>query len=148
MVVRFKRRAKRRPIPNKKDWAGFEKDLDVQYFHRLAFGKSNEEIQPLFENGRSIVRSDELLFAPRAVFQYYVHGFAAYLMSAKGKGDSDAASSFLGLLKTREDRDSGSVKEIYAELATYVEFVASHQDYFEADQNIYGNFADRVNDIR
>jgi hypothetical protein len=59
-------------------------------------------------------------------------------MSAKGKGDSDAASSFLGLLKTREDRDRGSVKEIYAELAIAIEFVASHQDYFEAIKTFTG----------
>lgn len=144
----MKKRMKRCAIPNEMDWAGFEKDLDVRYFHRLAFGKSNEELQSLFENGRSIERSSELLFAPPKVFQYYVQGFAAYLMSAKGRGDSDAASSFLRLLKGREDREPGSVKKVYAQLENCIEFVGSHQEQFDADQDIYGNFAELVSDIR
>ena len=118
------------------------------YFHGLVFGKSNAEIKPSFENGRSIERSSELLFAPVAAFQYYVQGFAAYLMSIKAKGDSDAANSFLGLLEAREKRDPGSVKSIYAALADSIEFIGSHQEHFEADQDIYGDFVDRAEIVR
>ncbi len=55
-------------------------------------------------------------------------------------GESDEASSFLRLLIGREERDPGSVAEIYADLEEVVEFVASHQDYFEADPAAYGDF--------
>ena len=98
--------------------------------------------------GRFCERSSELLFAPVAVFQYYVQGFAAYLMSIKAKGDSDAANSFLGLLEAREKRDPGSVKAIYAALADCIEFIGAHQEHFEADQDIYGDFADRAEIVR
>jgi hypothetical protein len=130
--LQMKKRVKREPIPSKSDWAGFESDLDVRYFHGLVFGKSNAEIQSFFENGRSIERSSELLFAPVAVFQYYVQGFAAYLMSIEAKGDSDAANSFLRLLEAREMRHPGSVKPIYAALADCIEFIGAHQELHRA----------------
>jgi hypothetical protein len=34
----MKKRVKRDSIPSKSDWAGFESDLDVRYFHWRAFG--------------------------------------------------------------------------------------------------------------
>lgn len=134
-------------IPGKADWEGYDADLDVKHLHKLFFGKDNSEVERHFANGRAIERMDELLFAPRRVFQYYVHAFVGYLRSEEAKGDSDAASPFLSLLESREKRDPGSVAAIYSQLSQSIEFVASHQEYFEADPNIYGDFRERAKRI-
>jgi len=135
-------------IPNEKDWQGYNRDLDVRYLHELFFGKSIDDVQQYFGEGNSIERMDELLFAPRAVFQYYVLAFAKYVRSDKAEGDPDSASSFLHLLEAREERDPGSVEDIYDSLSETVDFIASHQEYFDANESIYGDFKKRAQDIR
>ncbi len=129
-------------IPNSADWKGYEADLDVRHAHKLMFGKSIDEIQLYFGGVQSISRADELQFMPRAAFQYYVFAFSQYVMSEAARGDPDSASPFLRLLVKRERQDPGSVKKIYRRLKSTVEFVASHQDYFDADYDIYGIFND------
>jgi len=136
-------------IPGPKDWEGYEKDLDVRYAHKLFFGKSVPEVMEHFSvGGRCIERASELLFMPRKAFQYYVQAFAEYIKSEKAAGDSDAASPFLRLLLNREERDPGSVMEIYGKLSDTVDFVASHQDYFDAPRDIYGSFQELGDKIR
>ncbi|WP_226470250.1 hypothetical protein [Luteimonas panaciterrae] len=127
-------------IPGENDWIGYESDLDVKYAHRLMYGKSNEEILHLFGGTQSIDRADELLFMPRRAFQYYIFAFAQYLMSSEAKGNSDAASPFLRLLIAREERDPSSVSMIYRKLQPIVDYVATHQEWFDADPDIYGSF--------
>lgn len=135
-------------IPDGSAWRGYENDLDVKYLHRLFFGKSSAEVQEHFGRGRSIERMDELLYAPRLVFQYYVHAFASFVMSDKAKGDPDSASSFLSLLEAREEREAGSVRQIYASLAHCIDFVANNQVHFKAGLEIYGDFEERAQRIR
>jgi hypothetical protein len=128
-------------IPGPDAWEGYEDDLDVTYAYNLFFGKSVQEVMKYYSaDGRCIERADELRFVPRQVFQYYIQAFTEYLCSKRAVGDSDAASPFLNLLLDREERDPGSVMEIYDKLSDTVDFVASHQKYFKAPQNIYGNF--------
>ena len=129
-----------RSIPGVDAWEGYETDLDVRYAYGLMFGKANDDIQNLFGDNRSIERAGELLFMPRGAFQYYVFAFSSYVMSEKARGDSDSASPFLRLLVAREERDPGSVSGIYSELLPSIKFVASHQDYYEAPPDIYGDF--------
>ena len=135
-------------IPDESAWYGYEDDLDVKWMHDLFCGKSNAEVQTHFGGGSSIERADELLFAPRPVFQYYVHAFASFVMSDQAKGDPDSASPFLGLLESREERDPGSVKTIFESLASCVDFIASNQTHFDADIDIYGDFKERAQRVR
>ena len=125
-------------VPGRKEWAGYESDLDVRAAHRMMFGKSNDDIQKHFGEIHSISRADELLFMPRRAFQYYVFAFAQFMMSKNAKADSDSACPFLRLLVAREERDPGSVRQVYVQLAPVVAHVASHQEYFGADPDIYG----------
>jgi hypothetical protein len=134
-------------VPDERDWQGYESDLDVRYLHKLVFGKPIAEVIHLFR-GNSIERMDELLFAPRRVFQYYVHAFGQYVMSEEAAGESDAASPFLALLEEREKRDPDSVREIFASLEPYVDFIGAGQEYFDAPEDIYGNFRERAQGIR
>ena len=135
-------------IPDKLAWEEYDKDLDVKYLYDMFFGKSIDNVQQYFGNTQSIERMDELLFAPRPVFQYYVHAFAKFVMSDMAAGDSDSANPFLSLLEVRETRDPGSVKDILGSLSEALDFVSSHQKYFDADVNLYGDFRDRVKRIR
>jgi len=134
-------------IPGKAEWDGYEADLDVIHLHEIFFGKSVEQVQEYFGEGHSIERMDELLFAPRAVFQYYVDAFAAFVISDRAAGDADSASPFLSLLEAREQRDPGSVKAIYESLAPYIQFIAENQTCFNADLAIYGDFKVRACEI-
>jgi|SRR6185312_1482149 len=134
-------------IPGPDAWAGYQDDLDVKYAHKLFFGKSTAEVQQYFGGVQSIERADELLFMPRRAFQYYVFAFAEFVVSNAAAGDPDSASPFLHLLVNREERDPGGVSEIYQELRPVVEFVASHQDRFDADPNIYGSFPDQATQL-
>jgi hypothetical protein len=135
-------------IPDESAWHGFEGDLDVQWMHKYFFGKSNDEVQEYFGEGRSIERMDELLHAPRPVFQYYVRAFAQFVMSQRAKGDSDSASPFLALLEEREKRDPGSVVAVYGDIESCLDFVAKNQSYFDAPIDIYGDFNERAEAIR
>ena len=63
-------------VPDESDWHGYESDFDVRDLHGRFFGKSHGQVQEYFGEGRSISRMDELMFAPRPVFQYYVQSFA------------------------------------------------------------------------
>jgi hypothetical protein len=77
---------------------------------------------------------------PRQAFQYYVFAFADFVLSDKAIGDPDSASPFLRLLMAREERDTGSVAQIYSEFLPAIEHVASHQGAYDADRNIYGGW--------
>jgi hypothetical protein len=131
---------RKRKIPGRAEWIGYEHDLDVKYAYKLLFGKTSAEIQKYFGGVRSIERADELLFMPRLVFQYYVFAFADFVTSQSAVGDPDSASPFLRLLVSREQRDVGSVSEIYQELLPTIQHVASKQESYGADPSIYGSF--------
>ena len=133
--------------PSEDDWRGSEGDPDVCFFYRLVYGKSFEEVIRLFKDN-AIERGGELLFAPRKVFQYYVHAFGQYVISTDAEGESDAASPFLHLLENREQRDPGSVREIFESLKHFVDFVAVRQAYFDAPEDIYGSFQEQAQRIR
>lgn len=135
-------------IPDDAAWYGYENDLDVRDLRGLFFGKSIEEVQKYFGGGQSISRMDELLFAPRPVFQYYVHAFALFLRSERAARDSDSASPFLSLLEAREERDPGSARSILHLLDSSLAFVAENQTHFDASVDIYGDFQQRARRIR
>jgi hypothetical protein len=135
-------------VPDDSDWDGYESDIEVAYLHNLFYGKSIEEVKGYFGYGKSIERMSELEYAPRPVFQYYVHAFARFLRSEEAVGDSDSASAFLSLLDSRERLDPGCVRSIFHLLDDCVTFVAKHQYQFNAPVDIYGKFKERAQRIR
>jgi len=141
-------RERLRKVPGADAWLGYESDLDVRYAHKLMFGKSTSEVQGHFGGVMSIERADELLFMPRRAFQYYVFAFAEFVLSDGATGDADSASPFLRLLVNREKRDPGSVAQIYEDLVSVVDHVASNQIRYEADENIYGNFRELAVELK
>jgi hypothetical protein len=137
----------KRKVPGSDAWVGYKDDLASEYAYKLLFGKSAEDVQSLFGGVQSIERADELLFMPRRAFQYYVFAFADFVLSDEGAGDPDSASPFLRLLLNREERDPGSVAEIYPDLRPIVDLVASNQESYDADANIYGSFPDHATQL-
>jgi hypothetical protein len=135
-------------IPGPEEWAGYGDDFESRETHDFWFGKSLDDMQSTFPDCLSIQRAHELLFMPRRVFQFYVFAFAQYVMSETAIGDSDAASCFLGNLIAREEHDPGSVSEVYERLAPTVEFVGGSQARFDADHDIYGDFAEKAEKIK
>jgi hypothetical protein len=145
MIVK---RKKLERIPGDEDWAGFKDDVSVREAHSFWFGKSLDDVQPFFKDGQSIQRAHELLHMPRRAFQVYVFAFAQHVMSEAAIGDSDAASCFLNNLTAREKRDPGSVAQIFARLEATVDFVAASQARFDADHDIYGDFAEKACELK
>ena len=137
-------------IPGPTDWAGYEDDLDVKYAHGLFYGKTKSEVLEYFATNDIVCsdRADELLYAPRGAFQYYVFAFADFVLSDAAIGNPNTASPFLNLLLHREEQDPGSVREVYSRLAPVVAFVTENQERFDADLEIYGNFRDIGERIR
>jgi len=130
-------------VPDQTDWAGYEADLEGRWAYRLLFGKSIDEVRYEFRDTAAIERSVELIGAPRPVFQYYVFAFVSLFESpVESAGESDCASAFLRLLCNRERDDPGCVAEIYPELRSTVEHVATNQAFYDADLDIYGDFRD------
>lgn len=142
-----KTRDLRRRIPDADDWRGYKLDLELKYAYRLFFGKPIADVLKYFGDVHSIQRSSELLFMPRAAFQYYVLAFADYVRSDKAIGDRDSASSFIGLLVSREKRDPGSVALIFPQLQEAVNLVSAGQERFDASVDIYGRFPDRAQEL-
>jgi len=134
-------------IPDKAAWKGYEHDMDFKYFHDLAFGKSNDQMQVHFGEGRSIERAGELQFVSQPIFEYYVMGFCLFILSGNAENDPDTVSSFLGLLSAREKQHPGSVCSVFDNLKETLHFIETRQVYFGAAKDIYGDFKPRVASI-
>jgi len=135
-------------IPGAEEWAGYQDDFASRETHSFWFGKSLDDVQPYFSDGRSIQRAHELLGMPRSVYQFYILAFAQYVMSDAAIGDSDAASCFLDNLTAREKEDPGSVAQVFAHLEAAIEFVAASQARFDASHDIYGDFPEKAEELR
>jgi len=153
-------------VPNQSDWIGYEKDLDLQDFYRLVYGKQVEDIYYYFKEGAYISRSDELLYSNRNIFQYYIYAFALYLETI-GKYDIDAQDGFLRLLLNREEKDPGSVCQIYhnqyniqivdedfdkksitLSLESTVRNIENRLDKGVIDREIYSDFPELINNVK
>jgi hypothetical protein len=137
-------------ISSEADWGNYKDDLDQEYGHRIFFGKNAEETIPLFERN-VIERADELHFMPVIPFRYYILAFRNYVMSEevlKSDMASDAASCFLNLVKLKLREDANSIVPVMSELMPAIEHVAANQALFDADVDIYGDFSEKLVEIR
>jgi hypothetical protein len=137
-------------IPSEADWGNYEDDLDQEYGHRIFFGKNAEETIPLFERN-VIERADELHFMPVIPFRYYILAFRNYVMSEdvlRNEMAPDAASCFLNLVKLKLRDDADSIIPVMGELMPAIEHVAANQSLYDADIDIYGNFSEKLMEIK
>lgn len=116
-------------VPGKQEWAGFETDSAVRYAHKLLFGKNIPEAVSFFGGVASIERADELL-------QRHFNTIFLPLLNISC------------LHKHREKREKGSVGQILKKLHGAVDYGALHQEYYDADQDIYGDFVEFAQQIK
>lgn len=138
------------PIPSEADWGNYQSDQDQQYVYKMFFGKNFEQVIPRFERN-AIEACDELRFIAAVPFRYYLLAFASYMLSdlvLKNRMASDAASCFIGLVHEKLLSARDDIAPIIIDLIPAIEFVANNQSLFDADIDIYGNFKDKLDDIK
>lgn len=126
-------------IPTDKDWRSEVWCLDVPYAYEHFFGKSIDEAVKLFENN-ALTYQEDLMFMPAACFRYYLRAYTQYLLSDACRGDSDGASCFFGLIEVRHVEIAGCDDETRSQVDAVLDRLASSQEWFDADEEIYGDF--------
>jgi hypothetical protein len=86
---------------------------------------------------------------PVIPFRYYMLGFRDFVMAGNFDllDDSDAASSFLGLVEEMLEKQPEFILPIMAELLPAVRYVGQNQSTFNADEKIYGSFVEKLRRI-
>lgn len=136
-------------IPTLDDWGDFESDLDTKAAYKVFFGKTNEEVQQDFY--RCVLeRADELRFMNGKIFQYYILGFRDFILSGDFQDfdDSDAASSYIKLIEFKLTNSPDDVLPIFSDIKQSLEYVASNQERFNASPDIYGDFTQKLINIK
>jgi hypothetical protein len=136
-------------IPSEKDWGEYWKDFDQKSAFESFFGKSNEQMQSHFyKNGNELM--SELRFMPPKPFKYYILGFRDFILRGEFPAyeASDFASYFLDMVEYLLRSDAQLISSSMIELMPALEYVANNQDKYEAPPDIYGDFLEKLSNIR
>ena len=136
-------------LPTESDWGDYKSDLDQNHAHSVFAGRTNEEMQPFFLRN-PIAMTDELRWMPDVPFRYYILGFRDFVTAKQFNflDGSDAASCFLGLVLEKLENQSRLIVPVMPALLPAVEYVARNQGLFDADEDIYGNFLEKLSRIQ
>lgn len=137
-------------IPSALDWGDFTSDRDVKYAHEQFFGKDLDEALIRIEN-HVLTACEDLRFMPAIPFRYYMLAFRNYLLdprTVKSNSAPDAANCFLGLVLGKLSDSFDDIRPILSEIMPTVEYVAKNQVLFDADMDIYGDFTDKLAEIK
>ena len=130
-------------IPSERDWGNsYLQDLDIKASYDDFFGKSNDEMQVMFSQC-VIAMADSLRWMPRKPFEYYIIGFAEFILKGQfNKFDaSDVASSFLNLIEEKLSSNQLLSNNSVEKILLAVQFIMCHQfDLFMNNIEIYGDF--------
>ena len=136
-------------IPSRADWGEIdENDLDAKWAFDTFFGKSFAAAEEMFQSN-AMHFGEDLESMPAAPLNFYAPALVQYITSEHAKGDADGASTFLHrvawLLKSR-----GALLHPETEVALIgaADQVARRQNFYEADEDIYGRFADLYVEIQ
>lgn len=136
-------------IPDRADWGEIdENDLDANYAFKQFFGKSRSEAEQMFQRN-ALHYQEDLQSMPAEPFNFYAPVFAKYILSKNARGDSDGASSFLHLvawmLKSNPDVMARETKTLLVDVAGRI---SRNQAFYDADEDIYGNFIEVYLEIK
>lgn len=135
-------------IPSLADWGPIDHaDLDATWAFDTFLGKSFAEAEALFEK-HALYYQEGLQSMPRVPFNFYARAFVKYITSDRARGDSDGASSFLYLVSwlLRSNRAIMN-PETEKELLGAASHISQRQEFYEADADTYGTFAERYAEI-
>jgi len=130
-------------IPTDSEWRSVPWCLDIPYAYDHFFGKTIAEAQQLLEEN-ALYYQEDLMFMPTPCLGYYITAYLQYLMSDRSKGDSDGASCFFGLVEIRHSDINTFTPETVAQTKTVLQKLGTHQEWYDADQVIYGDFATKA----
>ena len=130
-------------IPTEKEWNIDLKDRDAKYALEIFQGLTLEEAQREFRLN-VIERCENLRRMPEIPFQFYMIAFKNYIESDDFRDFDapDSASCFINLIAEVIQDHPSYIKPIISELISVAEKVASNQEKYEADLDIYGDFND------
>lgn len=136
-------------IPTRNDWGNIDQDdLDANWALKNFLGKSSAEAMQLFKENAFFYQED-LQSMAAIPFNFYVDAFVNYIFSEFAKGDSDAASGFLGtiawILETRPHIISA---ETFTKLMSTARHISNNQTFYDADVSVYGSFTNRFDEIQ
>lgn len=140
-----RKRIKSPTMPTEEDWGDYTSDLDQNHAHSVFARRTNEEMQPFFRRN-PIERTDELRWMPDVPFRYYILGFRDFIAAKQFDflSGSDAASCFLGLVLEKLERNPRVIVPVMPDLLPTLEYVAQNQALFDAKEEIYGNFLEKL----
>lgn len=109
-------------------------------------GLSAEEIYHKIHNNPVMYAEDISLFRGNA-FRYYLLYFVKYIQSSQSKNNAPSASSIMTLIEFKIRKDVDSIEPIKQELCNILTFIGERQNYYDADENIFGNFKIRSENL-
>ncbi|MDH3375677.1 MAG: hypothetical protein OEQ39_01750 [Gammaproteobacteria bacterium] len=135
-------------IPTRSDWGVIEKNnLDAECAFRQFSGKSLNEAEMMFRNN-ALYYQEDLISMPPVAFNFYAPAFARYILSDNAEADSDGASSFLHMvLELLQSNRSLTTTKTEKMLLASAQIVASKQEFYAADTDIYGDFSELYKQI-
>lgn len=135
-------------IPSLADWGHVDHaDLDARWTFDTFLGKSFAEAEAMFER-HALYYQEGLQSMPPVPFNFYARAFVKYITSDRAQGDSDGASSFLYLVcwllkSNRTIMDPETEKALLGAARQ----ISQRQEFYAADADIYGTFAERYAEI-
>ena len=121
--------------------------LDEQCAVDHFLGKDLAEAEALFRDNFIYYQEDLMWMGPSA-FCFYVDAAINYLLALESEGDSDAASSFCGVVEFQNAHYAASISPAYARLRSAIDRILRDFDRYDCDPNIYGDVPKRYRELR
>lgn len=134
-------------IPTKNEWRSEAWDIDTEHAYKMFAGKSRDQAYALFSQNAGFYYED-VMSMPTACFDFYVRPYLDYLLSSDSHGDSDGASCFFALVRQRAADIVTRATPLRQRFSAVLEYLADHQDWYEADPEIYGDFTAHAEECR
>jgi hypothetical protein len=132
-------------IPTEDDWRSEPWDLDTESAYKHFHGKSIDESIPFFEEN-ALHYQEDLMFMPSRAFGYYLRAYISYLLTAKARDDSDAASCFVSLIDFKAKEKPEDLGPLWSEIEPVLKMLADEQNLTD-DWVFYGSLRSRIADI-
>lgn len=131
-------------VPSIEDWGDYKSDLDMMYAFEHFYGRSRESMYKDFNDG-ILMRVTDLSFMPIIPFRYYMIGFKNYIEQKKYDEFEapDVANGFLSLVEEKLREAPEYILPIANDFMALLEDLVFHQEHFDVDVSIYGDFMEK-----
>lgn len=124
-------------IPLDKEWGKISSsDLDLQYVYKKFLGKTNLEMQRIYNGVVAIEYVDALRWMPPIPFYYYIQGIIDCIINEHYQSiDSyDAAYSFFGLIREKLEKNPHFLIPVKDKVLTTINYIMDNQSAFCIDE--------------